>query len=113
MTMPRPIHFEIHAGEPERAIAFYRELFGWTFEKWDGPWPYWLIRTGEGERGIDGGLMGRRGDAPSSGAPCNAFVCTIGVDDLDASLAKAKSLGAMQVVDRMDVPGVGWLAYIH
>ena len=41
--MPRPIHFEIHSAEPERAIQFYRELFGWTFTKWDGPWPYWLI----------------------------------------------------------------------
>jgi len=41
--MPRPIHFEIHSAEPERAIQFYRELFGWTFTKWDGPRPYWLI----------------------------------------------------------------------
>ena len=67
--MSRPIHFEIHAGEPERAIGFYRALFGWEFEKWDGPWPYWLIRTGSGEPGIDGGLMGRRGEAPTEGAP--------------------------------------------
>jgi predicted enzyme related to lactoylglutathione lyase len=27
--MPRPIHFEIHTENPERAIAFYEGLFGW------------------------------------------------------------------------------------
>ena len=29
--MPRPIHFEIHAGDPQRAISFYNQVFGWTF----------------------------------------------------------------------------------
>ena len=27
-TMPRVVHFEIHAENPERAIAFYQSLFG-------------------------------------------------------------------------------------
>jgi predicted enzyme related to lactoylglutathione lyase len=26
--VPRPIHFEIHAGNPERVQAFYTKLFG-------------------------------------------------------------------------------------
>ncbi|HET9482540.1 MAG TPA: VOC family protein [Xanthomonadales bacterium] len=111
--MPRPIHFEIHAEQPERALAFYRDLFGWSFTRWDGPWPYWLISTGTEAPGIDGGLMQRRGPAPTEGAPCNAFVCTVGVEDLDAILARVESLGGRQVVDRMQVPGVGWLAYVH
>jgi len=42
--MPRPIHFEIPADQPERAVAFYQQLFGWQFQKWDGPMPYWLVR---------------------------------------------------------------------
>jgi predicted enzyme related to lactoylglutathione lyase len=41
--MPRPIHFEIHAADPERAIAFYQALFGWEFSRWEGPRPYWII----------------------------------------------------------------------
>ena len=41
--MPRPIHFEVPADRPERAIAFYEQVFGWQFHKWDGPMPYWLI----------------------------------------------------------------------
>ena len=37
--MPRPIHFEIHAENPERAQRFYRELFGWTFQGFEGSMP--------------------------------------------------------------------------
>ena len=63
--MPRPVHFEIQAADPKRAIAFYTALFGWTFNKWEGPQDYWLIKTGEkGTMGIDGGLLPRRGPPP-------------------------------------------------
>jgi len=51
--MPRPVHFEIHAADPDRAVAFYETVLGWKFERW-GDLPYWLITTGEGP-GIDGG----------------------------------------------------------
>lgn len=55
--MSRVIHFEIPADNPERAAEFDGAIFGWTFRKWDGPMPYWLVTTGaEGERGLDGGL---------------------------------------------------------
>jgi predicted enzyme related to lactoylglutathione lyase len=39
----RVVHFEIHADQPDRAIAFYSGLFGWGFDKWNGPMPYWLM----------------------------------------------------------------------
>ncbi len=29
--MGRPLHFEIHAGDVERAKAFYGGVFGWEF----------------------------------------------------------------------------------
>jgi len=35
--MPRPIHFDLGAIDPARAIAFYKAAFGWTVEKWNGP----------------------------------------------------------------------------
>ena len=55
--MPRPVHFEIPAENPQRAMQFYETLFGWKFQKWDGPMDYWIITTGQpGEPGIDGGL---------------------------------------------------------
>jgi hypothetical protein len=102
--MPRPIHFEIPADNPDRAIKFYETLFGWKFHKWEGPMPYWLISTGEGEPGINGGLLPRR--HPEQ--PC---VNTIGVSDIDASIALAEKSGGTCVVPKMPVPTVGWLAY--
>ena len=103
--MPRPTHFEIPAENPERAIAFYKDVFGWTFQKWDGPMPYWLITTGpDTEPGINGGLLPRH----SPGQPC---VNTIMVPDLDASLASVTAHGGKTAMPKMAVPGVGWLAY--
>jgi predicted enzyme related to lactoylglutathione lyase len=106
------MHFEIHAGEPERAMAFYGALFGWTFQRW-GDEAYWLVSTGDGEPGIDGGLVARRGPAPSTGQAVNAFVCTVGVPDLDARVAKATSLGGAIALPKTAVPTIGWLAYVH
>ena len=78
--MPRPIHFEIPAENPQRAIGFYTNVFGWKFSKWDGPMDYWVISTGQApEPGIDGGLMLRR----DPNQPC---VNTIGVANVDESL---------------------------
>jgi len=112
--MSRVVHFEIHAENPERAVQFYSAVFGWSIQKWDGPAEYWLIRTGEpSERGIDGGLLRRRGPAPDP-ADCqavNAFVCTVDVPSVDEYVAKATGAGATVALPKMPVPGVGWLAY--
>ena|SRR5450631_3254547 len=109
--MPRPIHFEIHAAEPERAMRFYAALFGWQFTAW-GATGYWLVKTGEpSEPGIDGGLLQRRGAPPSEGQPINAFPCTVGVKSVEETLARALALGGLVAVPRLALPGVGWLAY--
>jgi predicted enzyme related to lactoylglutathione lyase len=78
--MPRVIHFEIAADDPERAAAFYRKVFGWEIRKWDGPMEYWVITTGPKEEpGIDGGL-GRRTE-PGAGTEN-----TIAVDSVDRAV---------------------------
>jgi len=57
IIMPRVIHFEIVADKPERAMKFYKEVFAWDFNKWNGPQDYWLVKTGEDSQpGINGGL---------------------------------------------------------
>ncbi|HEX9068488.1 MAG TPA: VOC family protein [Ktedonobacterales bacterium] len=110
----RPVHFEIHADDPQRAIAFYEKVFGWTFTYAGMPMDYWLITTGpEGEAGIDGGLNARNAPKAEAGASPNAFVCTISVDDLDATLAAAEAAGSAGVaMPKGAVPGIGYLAYI-
>jgi predicted enzyme related to lactoylglutathione lyase len=111
--MTRAIHFEIHAGDPERCREFYQALFDWQFSKWDGPVEYWTIATGDpAQAGINGGLLRRRGAAPVSGQPVNAYVITIDVANLDESLAKGQSLGGSVAVAKMAIPGIGWIAYM-
>jgi uncharacterized protein len=58
--MPRPIHFDLRADDSQRATKFYGNVFGWNFEKWDGPMEYWGCTTGDkSEPGINGSLSKR------------------------------------------------------
>ena len=103
--MPRPIHFEIPAENPERIMNFYATVFGWKFSKWAGPTDYWMIATGGPEEpGINGGILPRRDPAQ----PC---VNTVGVANLDDTLKTVESAGGVCVMPKMPIPGVGWLAY--
>ena len=111
--MNRVTHFEIHAGDTERAKHFYRELFGWTFTRWAGPVPYWLISTGaKNQPGINGGLLPRQGPPLAEGQCVNAFVCTVETDALDALLGKVSGLGGRIAMPKTAIPVVGWLAYL-
>lgn len=110
--MPRVVHFEIHALDPERAMRFYRELLGWQFSRFEGPQDYWLIKTGgDSAPGIDGGLMRRRGGPPVDGAAINAYGCTVDTPNVDDTARRVSELGGHIVVPKMVVPGLGWLAY--
>ena len=103
--MPRVVHFEIPANDPAKVSAFYKAVFDWQIEKWNGPVEYWMVMTGEkGTPGIDGGLMKPQG-------PISGVINTIDVDDLDAYLIKVKANGGEVVVDKMAIPTVGWMAY--
>jgi len=110
--MGRLVHFEIHADDPERAVAFYTQVFGWTVSRF-GEMEYWLLSTGPADKmGIDGAILPRQGDRPAVGAPVVGAVNTVQVDDLDASLAKAFELGGVLALDKMAIPGVGTVAYV-
>jgi len=109
--MNRPIHFEIHAENPERAVAFYTKVFGWQFTKWEGgAFPYWLIKTGDGG-GIDGGLLPRHGPPPAEGQAVNAYPVTMEVTSCDGMIATITANGGTIALPKMPIPGMGWLAY--
>jgi predicted enzyme related to lactoylglutathione lyase len=108
--MSRVVHFEIHADDPERAVSFYQNVFGWKINKWDGPQDYWLITTGKSlAPGIDGAIMKRW--VPLNGDAISAFVCTIDVDSVDDVTAQITANGGTVAFPKMAVPHIGWLAY--
>ena len=110
--MARVVHFEIHAEKPERALAFYKQVFAWEFTKWNGPQAYWLIRTGsDNQPGINGGMIQRQGRGPVDMQAVSAYVCTIETSSVDEYVGKITAAGGTIAVPKMPIPGVGWLAY--
>ena len=102
--MPRISHFDIPSDVPERAQKFYEDVFGWKFDKWDGPMEYWMIRTGDdGEPGINGGMLRRM---PGQIGMTN----TITVQSLDEYTRKVQEKGGQILVPKMPIPGVGYFS---
>ncbi|MBD3168870.1 MAG: VOC family protein [candidate division Zixibacteria bacterium] len=104
--MLRPVHFEFAVSDPGRASKFWKDVFGWKIEKWDGPEDYWLVTTGEkGADGIDGGLMRRREEGEQT------VINTITVDSVDDYVKKITDAGGEIAVPKMAISGVGWFCY--
>jgi predicted enzyme related to lactoylglutathione lyase len=100
--MPRPIHFDLTAENPDRAMNFYKDVFGWKFQKWDGPMEYWMITTGEiKEPGINGGLS-------KKGQQSMPNMNTIGVSSADKFSKMVEEKGGKILMPKTPIPGVGW-----
>jgi uncharacterized protein len=107
--MPRVIHFEIVADNPERAMKFYKEVFGWEFNKWGGPQDYWLVKTGEDSQpGINGGLTPKTNQG--SGNTGGRITNSIDVPSIDEFSNKISMEGGKVLSPKMPIPGVGYLA---
>ena len=105
--MPRVIHFEIYADDPDRATKFYSDVFGWSFQTWDGPVDYWLATTGTDDQpGINGAIARR----PAPGAVGTNF---ISVSSVEESVARIVASGGTQEGEKMAVPGVGYAAFFR
>ncbi|MCX6825189.1 MAG: VOC family protein [candidate division SR1 bacterium] len=113
--MNRVVHFEIQAGDLERAAKFYREIFGWKIEKRDSPeMEYWMIMTADKdskEPGINGGLLKRPTTNLPQGCGTNAFVCTVVVNDFDATATKIIATGGMEAMPKFKIADMAWQGY--
>lgn len=110
----RVVHFEIQAENPERAMKFYTDVFGWEFPKWMEEPPYWGVMTapeGSAEPGINGGLLPRSASPPLPEQGTNAFVCTVQVDDFDRTTEKILSVGGQVALPKFAIPGMAWQGY--
>ncbi len=108
------IHFEIHAADVPRAVAFYQAVFGWQVEDWGdyAGMPYFGVTTkAEGEPGIDGAIMQRQGDNPAAGAAVAGAVLTMGTDDFDATAARIAEAGGTVALPKTALVGMAWQGY--
>ena len=101
--MSRVVHFEISADNPERAVKFYHNVFGWKITRWEGPMDYWIITTGrDKEPGINGGMIKR--------ARNETTVNTISVQSVEEYTKKIEQSGGKILVPKSIVPGGGYFA---
>jgi predicted enzyme related to lactoylglutathione lyase len=97
---------ELWARDGKKAAAFYRDVLGYTVK--DAPMPdgtYHVLEAGGGPRA---GIM----TSPDAKAP-PAWLPYVAVDDCDATLAKARKLGASIQLPATDVPEVGRFAVLR
>jgi predicted enzyme related to lactoylglutathione lyase len=107
-------HFEIYADDPDKLGQFYTSLFDWTIERVPGM-DYRWIKTVETDAkgmpsqagGINGGMLKR-----PAGYEGREWVNYVNVESLEASIERAKKLGATVMKGKSPVPGMGWFAML-
>jgi len=108
------VHFEIPADNPEKLSEFYKNLFGWKFEKMPMPGgDYWTIETRPGTAqnmeeamkrpGANGGMMKRM-------APSQRPVNYVMVESVDEYSKKLQTLGGKIIVPKTPIPDMGAFA---
>lgn len=100
--MNRVVHFELNTSDAASSVKFFADVFDWRVDRW-GDEEYWLVGTGDGE-GIDGAVMPSRDGQPRT-------VNTIEVESVDDAVRRVTEAGGVVVVEKMAVPGIGWLIY--
>ena len=95
------VHFEIASKDTGKVRDFYSKLFGWSIDA-DNPMNYGVASTKEGSLGIDGGLYQTEDANDQPGVRLYAQV-----DDAQAFLEMAASLGGTVVGEAQEVPGQG------
>jgi predicted enzyme related to lactoylglutathione lyase len=98
------VHIEIPAKDTKAAGKFYGDLFDWKIES-DEMYNYVQFQA---EGGPGGGFV----DVGQSNAPVeyktDSLLVYVSTDDIDATLAKAESLGGKILMLKTEIPQVGW-----
>jgi predicted enzyme related to lactoylglutathione lyase len=97
---------EMASTDVPASAKFYEDLFGWPMAR-DEQMDHTMTNFGQGETGI--GFV--RADEAQGVAPGSVLVYAF-VDDIDASIARAKELGAPILLDKMEIPTVGWMVIV-
>ena len=100
-----PFWLELVSSDPERAIGFLTELFGWTPNTLDlGTGPYTLLTNGETP------VAGISSASAQAEAPPPGWLVYFGVTDLDAALKTIIGRGGKQLSPAGEIPEIGRFA---
>ncbi len=109
------VHFEIPANNPEKLSEFYKNVFGWKFEKMSmgEMGDYWMIETRAGTAqnmeaaqnrpGANGGMMKKMD-------PNQRPVNYVAVESVDDFTKKIQNLGGKIIIPKTPIPNMGAFA---
>ncbi len=99
---------ELSTPDPQAAVAFYKQLFGWTIDAMPmGDGQYHVAKIG------DSAIAGIMQTPPQAGAMPPSWGCYVTVQDVDATVRSCESLGGRVCAPPMDIPGVGRMAVLQ
>ena len=100
--MPNPVvHFELMVKDAKKQQGFFRDLFDWHVNA-DNPMNYGIVDS-HTENGIGGGIA----TDPDGSTRTTIYV---EVDDLQAYLDKAESLGGKTIMPPTEIPDMVTMA---
>jgi len=108
--MDKVVHFEIPAGDLERAKAFYKDIFGWKIE--DVPnMDYMMLYTTE----VDDKMMAKEPGAINGGMwkkekGDEKLVLVIMVNSVDDYMKKIEGMGGKMMTKKEKVGDMGYYA---
>ena len=91
------IHAEIRSADPDATRAFFAELFGWSYSA--GAFPGYTFVDTDAEGALPTAIGPLQGGADS-------VLFFVGVEDVEATLARAQELGGEIIQPAQNVPGV-------
>lgn len=101
---------ELATSDVGAARDFYAQTLGWTFDEFELPdGRYWVAKSGDA---VVGGLGGFD-TAAVPGTTSSAWFAFVGVDDVDARVARAVAHGGTVIQAPHDVPSVGRVAVVR
>ena len=97
-------HIEISSTDLKGAEEFYGKLFSWKIKPAEDFPGYSVFETGKDP---GGGLQKVDKVNPGEGV-----LVYVQVDDVDATLSKAKELGGTIVKEKTEIPQIGWFGLL-
>jgi predicted enzyme related to lactoylglutathione lyase len=110
------VHFEMPYRERERAARFYADAFGWQVQMLGQEMGNYVLvttavadaRPGAPGGAINGGLYPYKADWPAQYPSV-----VVGVEDLQAAMARVSRAGGKVLGEPMEIPGVGqYVAFV-
>lgn len=104
-------YFEIQASSPSVLVEFYKNVFGWNFERQEGMSIEYYRTSDMNGAGMLGAILQRPTAVPRMEQGTNAYVCSVKVEDFDATAKIILDNGGIVAMPKFAVPGRCWQGY--